>query len=691
MSYVMLLGGALLTLADQARPARGSEALPPAPPGRALLVGCTTYDHLEPALALVGPGNDVLLMRQLLCERFGFQESAVVVLSEGGGRSELRPTRANIEREFQQLQRESKTGQQVFIFLAGHGSQQPDLNPDPRDREPDGKDELFLPADVRGWDGTARSVAGAIVDDEIRDWLQGIERTGALVTIIIDSCNSGTMSRGVDERLREVPASRLIPKAMLDAVPAASSLPETEWELNPDASSSLAALYAAQSTEGTVEKLLPLEGADRKVHGLLTFTLAQVLTQSRQPLTYRQLVRQIQTRYAGMGRTVPTPVLEGPGSDREFLGVTRWPVPPSIVLRVQGRGGTINAGALHGLTEGCVLAVHGRAAAENRIVGHLRVTRARLADADVTPCAFEETALQSALPDGAICELVFQDVGSLRLRYAILAEEATDVPRAAQLRASVKQSSEATQSRPLATLVDEAASADWIVRVGSDVLTLLPAESAIAAGVPATGFVITSDAVSSLAPQLERIARAANLKRLAAIDGPDVGGEDQVHVELDLVDTRAIPTPRARPILAEGDVLTVRLKNPCRFPVDVTLLSLDATYGIVALFPEQGEINRLQPRDSISLRTRVTAPRPGIEYLLAIVTKGEGELVDFARLAQPGLSAGRTPGRNDVSGPLDELLSSAVFATPGPRGIRRPAVRPSRMQMLSWEVRPSSR
>src|SRR5688572_10882931 len=78
----------------------GSAADPPAGgTGHALLVGCTRYPNLAPRLQLRGPANDVVLVRQLLTERFGFPEKNVVTLSEAAG-GENRPTRAAIELEF---------------------------------------------------------------------------------------------------------------------------------------------------------------------------------------------------------------------------------------------------------------------------------------------------------------------------------------------------------------------------------------------------------------------------------------------------------------------------------------------------------------------------------------------------------------------------------------------------------------
>jgi len=45
----------------------------------ALLVGCTKYDKLAERFQLQGPANDVVMMRALLTERFGFADQDIVI------------------------------------------------------------------------------------------------------------------------------------------------------------------------------------------------------------------------------------------------------------------------------------------------------------------------------------------------------------------------------------------------------------------------------------------------------------------------------------------------------------------------------------------------------------------------------------------------------------------------------------
>ncbi|MDA7922098.1 hypothetical protein N9B73_10105 [Verrucomicrobiales bacterium] len=121
----------------------------------------------------------------------------------------------------------------------------------------DGLDELFLPADTTEWNPATKTIEGAIIDDEIKEWVDEIRETGAFVWIVFDSCHSGTMTRGTGHKNRvnrRIDPALLIPKAAL--VPSGgvrSALPskvETSGEFaskNDSQKGGIVAIYAAQS------------------------------------------------------------------------------------------------------------------------------------------------------------------------------------------------------------------------------------------------------------------------------------------------------------------------------------------------------------------------------------------------------------------------------------------------------------
>ena len=117
----------------------------------ALLIGCTKYPHLKPQFHLEGPSNDVQLMSQLLINRFKFDAKNIQVLTDSNDASRL-PTKENIQKAWQKLATQAASGDQVFVLMAGHGSQVPQQDASEEDPEPDGLDEVFLPRDVGAWD-----------------------------------------------------------------------------------------------------------------------------------------------------------------------------------------------------------------------------------------------------------------------------------------------------------------------------------------------------------------------------------------------------------------------------------------------------------------------------------------------------------------------------------------------------------
>ena len=276
--------------AEQSRAAKPD----PAPPGqaagrRALLIGVTKYDHLPRDKHLDGPANDVRLMRRLLLERFQFPAEGIVTLTEDEGSPARRPTRANIEREFRRLADQAREGDQVVILLAGHGSQEPENPPDPVDPEPDGLDEIFLPADVSQWQATPGHVPNAIVDNDLGAWLRAITAKRAYVWAIFDCCHSGTMTRGT-EVVRELPPEMLVPREELAKARQRAAQRQERTRGGPstepapfvprEPSDYLVAVYACRPHETTPESPQPPTSPKAEYHGLLTYSLVDVLTKS---------------------------------------------------------------------------------------------------------------------------------------------------------------------------------------------------------------------------------------------------------------------------------------------------------------------------------------------------------------------------------------------------------------------------
>jgi hypothetical protein len=496
---LILCGAGLLLFA-------GFLAMPPAtahgtPRRLALLVGCTHYEH--PGVPeLYGPANDVPLFANVLRSQFGFAEDDITQLVGWPSDERRRPTRANIGRAFEDLIARAGEGTQVVILMAGHGVQVPipetQVDPlDPKNPEPDGLDEVFLPADVRtfGRDG----LENGIPDDQFGIWLDRLRDKGAAVWIVFDCCHAGDMIRGdVDtavERPRSVPVNLLgvrpeqiehartrvreaaVKQGRKDLVDSAAlahnPLPQSSGG---KAKGSVVAFYAALPFESAPELPRPDDAPRTREHyyGLLTFTLASLLRQNHRPMTYRELSQALLARYdAERGARGPTPAFDG-DLDCQVLGTEELPALPLLVLERSAGRFHVSAGLLRGVTVGSILAVHPPAGdADDAVLGFVRVVRATADRAEVVPCPAADggpAADPNRLPNRGRCELVTRDLGDMRLKVFVRAASAQDQPGARLVRRALEQIDPTVGE--LFELARDEAVADWVFRVDNGELRL---------------------------------------------------------------------------------------------------------------------------------------------------------------------------------------------------------------------------
>ncbi len=147
---------------------------------RALLVGLDTYrDARVPKTP--GGAEDARKLAATLRQRFGFDEAAIMVLTDEQATAE------RIISEFQSwLVDGTDFGDRVFFHYAGHGSQLKDDNGD----EDDGWDETLAPYDVDPKTGEHQ-----IRDDTLDSLIAQL--SGRRAVLLFDSCHSGTMTRGL--------------------------------------------------------------------------------------------------------------------------------------------------------------------------------------------------------------------------------------------------------------------------------------------------------------------------------------------------------------------------------------------------------------------------------------------------------------------------------------------------------------
>ncbi|MBA0576012.1 hypothetical protein Golob_024030 [Gossypium lobatum] len=130
---------------------------------------------------LKGTINDVMNMKTLLTQTYGFLERNVLVLTEEESDTRLIPTKANIENCLKWLVNGCQKGDSLVFYYSGHGLRQPDFNQD----ELDGFDETICPVDFLR--------EGMIVDNDIYATIVKPLSEGVTLHAIVDACHSGTI------------------------------------------------------------------------------------------------------------------------------------------------------------------------------------------------------------------------------------------------------------------------------------------------------------------------------------------------------------------------------------------------------------------------------------------------------------------------------------------------------------------
>jgi hypothetical protein len=674
----------------------------------ALLVGCASYPALTEGCQLTGPERDVALLRQTLVERYGFAEKNITCLTHSG--ENVHPTRENIRKAFAAMAGRAKPGDQVVILMAGHGSQQPVPadNDWTKNYEANGMDQVFCPEDVQGLEANRGSgrITNGIVDDEIGQWLQAVLDRGAFVWIIFDACHSATMIRGNGvERMRDIPAEQLLPK---EAITAAQKRARTVKAPAVAATRSpnlprLVAFYACQTSECEPEGQYPNFDAGGEYHGLLTFALVRALSQRRGPITYRELAAEIHAQYVSMGRVCPTPLVEGPSLDHFVLDESSQGRRTPVQLGSEGpRQRRINAGAVQGLTTGSVLAVYPPpgAADADKLLGHVKVTKPRLADSLVDPCAYDKVPLQADLPELARCEVVLLDCGIDRLRFAIDDRDCADRPVAAALLKTWHDemgSLVRADPRSLVRLMDDVRKADWLLRLDGAAVQLVPGsgwpkgpgrDAPPALATPER----TANPYKNAKLALETIARATNFVRLATQSRGALSAEFGQDLKVEAKVLCATPGEEKTPkelqwqphgqTITGGTRTTLQIENKEKYAVDVTAFYVDSQYGITAIYPRPGgnESNRMEASEHVDVEGEVEVKTLGQEHfvVLAVRSEAQQEAVDLSPLAQPPLEVAVARGIPRVAthsrgkkSPLEDLLSATVDGQGGKRSFNR--------------------
>jgi hypothetical protein len=639
----------------------------------ALLIGANEYPNLDKQFWLKGPSNDVKLVAHYLTRAapVPFEAGNVTVLSDGV-EGATAPTLAAIRTAFADLTAKVQPGDFVYLHFSGHGTQAPALNPDD---ELDGLDEMFLPVDIGPWSDAIGSVQNGLVDDEIGQMLDGIRAKGGDVWAVFDACHSGTATRAApsgddDVRTRQIsPAALGVPAAAMDAVQS-RALPDPRQRAKAPVSStgkggSLVAFFAAQTDEVTPEKRLPKGKLDRVAQGVFTYTLFEALAEFP-GASYAQIGQEVLRKYSVNNLARSTPMFEGDLDKIVFSGISgprvaQWPA------TVTDAGLTVQAGSLHGLSLGSLMAVMATAADTiDKALGYVEVSQLDTFFATTTAVSHADKTLPEKLPKG----LTLRKASSgLDFTLQIALPEPGTAPADALTAALAALKAE---SGPRLVFVAAGAEADLRLAVITDrrrpdAIWILPS-TGLATDLLVTPSVSTLDKDAetlgvTLAQTLGHMARAINVMKLGAAVGE--GGGMQVGVDL-LTRSPSNKTLRGLsttevPRLIPDDEVHVEVQNDNDYPVDLNVLYVGSDYSISHMFA-----GRMQPGDTLKKGLlRITDEAFGRDRVVMVMTpaKSQTAVENLGFLAQDAVELTRDTTKRGKTGLAGALMEAGFGET----------------------------
>lgn len=304
---------------------------------RALIIGIDVYKPegsvtTNPGRAmwtnLDGCVNDATSVRDLVQAKYAFTAAQTTTLFNEEA------SRENIIAQLNKLINESKKGDVVFIYYAGHGSQM--FNS--LSKEADKKDETMVPSD-------SYKGAADIRDKELAVYFNKLLDKGVLLTVIFDSCHSGSVGRGY---LNEPPKVRFIEESRQDAKdPSEPVRPESRGAL---------IFSAAQDFEFAKEQ----RDENNIPHGAFTIALLKALQQLSPDAPVSNIYSSVTAIMKYYGKT-QEPVLAANDQRKAgtLFGLPKGAIKNQFVIassKVEAKGVELQGGHAFGLSEGVKLA-----------------------------------------------------------------------------------------------------------------------------------------------------------------------------------------------------------------------------------------------------------------------------------------------------------------------------------------------
>lgn len=644
----------------------------------ALVIGIDDYINGEPGGRgdLGGCVNDANSIEQMLIER-GFTKDKITKLLNN------QATREGILNALDKLVDDVSKNPDAIVVIsyAGHGDQVTDQNGD----EEDGLDETIVPADV-AMNGQGDKTIADITDDEIEERFTKLAKSTRNITLIFDSCHSGTPSRNVNappkgSRVRRLPATEERKKLREPSTSKRGNVADSDIGFL-GRSKSYVAISGCRSDQESGETLT------EPAHGVMTSSLLAALADAPKNATYRQIYEDLRSRALrdpgaqGVMNAPQEPQIEG-DLDRVFLSEAGNRGERFFRIdKINGKTVTIPAGSSGAISEGTQVAIYSADAPE------LKGTKGLLAKAKITtvgPTSSDillSKELDEAVLKKARVVIVTPSFGTKTLPIAI--DTTYDTSKINKTFASKLQSELKTDPVLKLSFVGKdpfkkAPDSDWQLCINTkkykDFVKLLPendkpytrkggsipsdqSENLVSyvsyrSGLPIFNYfvpVADEDAPTELLKVLERKLKQDNvsglknlrcdLKDKVSIEFVKIREVDGKEVEEPLTDEEKAGAAHF-PIKSK---YKIKMTNNAEFGVYVTALIIGTRGGITVVYPPEGGAEKIAPGQKFATRTLEAAGPLGTDSYKFIITTKKA---DFSFLEQDGVNVRSRSARGE--------------------------------------------
>jgi hypothetical protein len=610
----------------------GSETSPRTYKKLALLVGIDDYLKMT---NLKGCVNDVLDMKRLLTDNFGFNEKDILVLTN------KKATHKGIVDAFRTHLIDKATANTIVVFhYCGHGSQMRDQKGG--DEEFDHMDETIVPHDSR--------TPGKfdIRDDQLNGLFTQLVKKTKNVTFILDSCHSGSGIRGTG-----VP--RQVPPDPREPPPAASWEISTRGSANKDSrfeNLNYVLISGCRAKERSFE--LKLGGIRR---GALTYYLVKEIRDShKKGVTYQDVMDQVKANVNRENHR-QHPQIEG-SLINNYVFSDKTSVPhPYVLVSPEGDNLLLDAGLVHGVTRGSKYDVYKPKTKHfddpDKAIARIEVTKVQ---------AFKSTAKIIKFIKGKKPGDILQASRAIEVEHAYEIETFPIYLNKQEDSKALKKIREKIGTIPHYTIVKNENEARLIL---AEVLGKIKIYKSSGQEIVDTG-ISTSDPDfdKKVMEQIEHWAKWYNVLSVENRKSQDL----RVKLEVKGVtqqgkrggdENRRIPTQQFN----NNEEIQFIVKNIGRKKFYFVILNISGNGSIDVVYPESGDGEALLPGKSVVLKGMETFVPGNYQRVTDIIKViAAGEQVNFNFLEMNAASASKLPLRRKEN-PLTSLLKQAALQT----------------------------